>query len=219
MSASVRTQRADSAETRTRILNASEQLFSERGYSGTSLRAIAEQAGVNVASANYHFGSKARLLEAALQRAVGPINSERLQRLDQLQSSSQPPILADIVRAFIEPVISKPRSEGLPRLLARVFAEPSAIAVPLLEHTFRPVAARFLAALEQALPGVSAEDLSWRFQFVIGAMVHMARFHELPAMFRNGDATAADAPASQIEKLIAFAVAGLQQSPEPDTCA
>lgn len=217
MPVSVRTQRADSAETRTRILNASEQLFSDRGYSGTSLRAIAEQAGVNVASANYHFGSKAQLLEATLQRAVGPINSERLQRLDELQARSQPPNLADIVRAFIEPVIPQVQSEGLPKLLARVFAEPSEIAAPLLEHTFRPVATRFLAALQQTLPRVSADDLSWRFQFVIGAMVHMARFHELPAMFRNRSATAADAPASQVENLIAFAVAGLQQSP-PNGC-
>ena len=39
------------------ILEAAEQLFSERGFAETSLRTITARAGVNLAAVNYHFGS------------------------------------------------------------------------------------------------------------------------------------------------------------------
>ncbi len=63
-----RTPRADSLQTRERILDTCERLFGEHGYSGTSVRAIADAAGVNLAAAHYHFGSKTQLLEAVFQR-------------------------------------------------------------------------------------------------------------------------------------------------------
>ena len=55
-------------DTKTKILNAAEQLFAERGYADTSLRLITSQAEVNLASVNYHFGSKKELIQAVLAR-------------------------------------------------------------------------------------------------------------------------------------------------------
>ena len=46
------------------ILMATEELISIRGYSATSVRDIAQLAGVNVAMISYYFGSKEKLLEA-----------------------------------------------------------------------------------------------------------------------------------------------------------
>ena len=48
-------------DTRARLLEAAVGLFAERGFHGTGVREIALRAGVNVASANYHFGSKEEL--------------------------------------------------------------------------------------------------------------------------------------------------------------
>lgn len=44
-------------------MEAAEQLFAEKGFSGTSVRDIAEAAGVNLAMISYYFGSKEKLLE------------------------------------------------------------------------------------------------------------------------------------------------------------
>lgn len=44
------------------------QSFARRGYDGVNIRDLARQAGVNIALANYHFGSKAALWEACLQQ-------------------------------------------------------------------------------------------------------------------------------------------------------
>lgn len=51
--------------------------FARRGYHGVNIRDLAQQAGVNIALANYHFGSKAALWQACLERlqssASGPL--------------------------------------------------------------------------------------------------------------------------------------------------
>ena len=43
------------SDTKTRILDAAEQLFGRDGFEYTSLRAITTEAQVNLAAVNYHF--------------------------------------------------------------------------------------------------------------------------------------------------------------------
>lgn len=55
-----------------KIIETAEKLFADRGYDGTSVRNIAEEAGINVAMISYYFGSKEKLLEALFSyRAEG----------------------------------------------------------------------------------------------------------------------------------------------------
>jgi AcrR family transcriptional regulator len=58
--------------TRQAILEAARRLFAERGYEGASLRAIASEAGVDASLAVHFFGSKAGLLEAAIEWPFDP---------------------------------------------------------------------------------------------------------------------------------------------------
>lgn len=50
-----------------RILAAARKSFAERGYSGTSLRAVAQAADVDPTLVNYYFSNKMGLLKAALE--------------------------------------------------------------------------------------------------------------------------------------------------------
>ena len=43
-------------DTRTRILDAAERLFAERGFRGASVRAITDLAGANLAAVGYQIG-------------------------------------------------------------------------------------------------------------------------------------------------------------------
>ncbi len=52
---------------RDRILETALTLFAERGTEGTTMRELARRAGVNVALAYHHFGSKRDLYRAVLQ--------------------------------------------------------------------------------------------------------------------------------------------------------
>lgn len=66
-----RPQRHDSEATRGRLLASGLRLFAQQGYSKTSTRELAEDAGVNVASISYHFGDKAGLYRAVFTEAPG----------------------------------------------------------------------------------------------------------------------------------------------------
>jgi AcrR family transcriptional regulator len=52
---------------REHILHVAEQLFAEQGFDGTSIRDIAQHAGVNLAMINYYFGSKENLMASLLE--------------------------------------------------------------------------------------------------------------------------------------------------------
>ncbi|MFI5618063.1 TetR/AcrR family transcriptional regulator [Streptomyces sp. NPDC051567] len=60
--------RRDAAATRLRLLEAAQDLFAERGYDRTTVRAIAERAGANQALLFRYFGSKQGLLTEVVAR-------------------------------------------------------------------------------------------------------------------------------------------------------
>ena len=57
-------------ETRTRILDAAEELFMQHGFEATSMRLLTSRAAVNLAAVNYHFGDKGGLYREVLQLAI-----------------------------------------------------------------------------------------------------------------------------------------------------
>ncbi|MDF3308151.1 TetR family transcriptional regulator [Rhodococcus sp. T2V] len=61
---------ADSADKRDTILRSARELFSDRGFDRTTMRAIAKEAGVDPALIHHYFGNKDALLVAALQPEV-----------------------------------------------------------------------------------------------------------------------------------------------------
>jgi AcrR family transcriptional regulator len=54
--------------TRLRILDAARDMLVERGYGGTSTRAVAERAEIQLSLVHYHFGGKQQQLAAVLER-------------------------------------------------------------------------------------------------------------------------------------------------------
>ncbi|MEU2163918.1 TetR family transcriptional regulator [Streptomyces sp. NPDC019208] len=59
---------AKSEQTRTLILETALRLFQERGYDKTTMRAIAQEAGVSVGNAYYYFSSKEHLVQGFYDR-------------------------------------------------------------------------------------------------------------------------------------------------------
>lgn len=64
--------RPGSPDTRSAILKEARALFADRGFSGTSIRAIAGAASVDPALVHHYFGSKRDLFLAALEIGVDP---------------------------------------------------------------------------------------------------------------------------------------------------
>lgn len=66
---------------RERILNSLEILFAEFGLDGVSPCRITHHAGVELALANYYFGSKIDLFFAVVQRRTEELNAARTQAI------------------------------------------------------------------------------------------------------------------------------------------
>ena len=201
-------------ETKDQILNAAEDLFAEQGFAATSLRQLTAHAGVNLAAANYHFGSKDDLAKAVLQRRIEPINRERRQRLDNM---SQPPTIEAIMRAFIEPALRnqqmdpgalpESRGAGLCRLLGRISVEQPRFLQEFMSEQFGELGKRFVAMLSEAAPGIAAETLWWRMHFTVGAMAHTLANAHVVGQVSHGACDANDHEGI-LKQLTAFAIGG-----------
>jgi AcrR family transcriptional regulator len=163
-------------ETRTRILDAAEELFMQQGFGGTSMRLLTTKAGVNLAAVNYHFGSKDALIEAVFRRRLDPMNVARIAALDALEAGGTPDADA-VIRAFVGPslrMIEDAKSGGrhFIRLLGRTYTEPTKGIRQLIGQMYAPTMQRYKAALERALPQMPREELVWRMHFMFGTLAY-----------------------------------------------
>lgn len=168
-------------DTKQRLLDAAERLFALNGYQGTSLRAITAEAQANLAAVNYHFGSKEALLEAVLQRRLGPLNKAReehlRQVLNQAENSQSSPLCIDVLRAFVEPTLCF-REEGTGArhfllLIGRSVAEADEAVRQSFLRQVRPIFLLFKQCLRLALPQLPEKTLLARLHFTIGALHHV----------------------------------------------
>ena len=92
-------------EKQTAIINTAEKLFAVTGFDGTSVRDIAQEAGVNVAMISYYFGSKEKLMEAVFEERTNNIRLkvENLLQNEELTNLQKVNILIDdYVEKFIQ---------------------------------------------------------------------------------------------------------------------
>jgi AcrR family transcriptional regulator len=166
-------------ETRTRILDAAEELFMLHGFEGTSMRLLTTKAGVNLAAVNYHFGSKHALIEAVFRRKLDPMNAARIAELDRLEKDAAgKPLLQDaLIRAFVGVSLrmmedTKSGGRTFVRLLGRTYTEPSKPIRQLIGQLYAPVMERFKSAFERVLPQMPREELVWRMHFMFGTLAY-----------------------------------------------
>ena len=159
-------------ETRTRILDAAEELFMQHGFEGTSMRHLTSRAGVNLAAVNYHFGSKHALIEAVFRRRLDPMNAERIAALERLEELSP----EGIIRAFVAPSLSlvadAKGGRNFIRLLGRTYSEPAKEIRALIGQMYAPAMERYKSALKRALPQMPEDELVWRMHFMFGTLAY-----------------------------------------------
>jgi AcrR family transcriptional regulator len=161
-----------SADTRTQILDAAEHLFAERGFRGTSIRAITDLAGANLAAVGYHFGSKAQLLAAVARRVIDPITAAQITGLDRLLARTPDPTVTELVEAFVRPLFDEMPAgdEGgarTSRLIVAIISDPAEEMRTWSGPAEDTVRDRYLAAFGRALPSLSPEELWFRIRGIL----------------------------------------------------
>ena len=199
------------AATKAAVFCAAERLFALHGFQNVSVRDITADAGVNLASVNYHFGSKDNLIAEVFRRRMDEMSRLRLERLAQARRS-EPLVLEEVLRAFIEPALalSLDRDGGAAfvRVLARAYAERNERLRKFLSDHYGHVLREFSHALARCFPALDKEALYWRLDYLAGALTYaMADFGLLRRSSSASEKAHCERAASE---LVAFAAAGFR---------
>lgn len=202
-----RTPRADGARTRARIIESAGQLFGSGGFAETTSKAIARHAGVDLASINYHFGSRDGLYKAVLAEAHRRlINLQELERITSGGSSAP-----EKLRQLIELIVSRAMGPTgwNAHVLARELLSPTSHLDVLFEEEMPPKF-RVLAGILSEISQIPADDPALiRCAISVGApcaMLFVARRTESP-LARQVERLPQSA---LVQHLLTFALGGLE---------
>ncbi|MFV8816611.1 TetR/AcrR family transcriptional regulator [Haliea sp. E17] len=102
--------RTKGQRTAARILDVAEEMFAHQGFAGTSLRQIADGAGIREPGLYNHFAGKQELYDAVLRRALSPITTAINLRLD---GASGLPDYTDLPSLVSDLLIERPQRAAL----------------------------------------------------------------------------------------------------------
>lgn len=156
------------------ILDAAEKLFCNKGFSAVSMREIAAASGQHLSSANYYFGSKVGLFEAAFLRRIVPVNKRRVALLQEFRDAGRCE-LGDVVEAYLRPLFeARPDDSGQTARLIMLFSK-QLLSNPgehsyLLEY-YEETSKVFIDAIGRARPNLDITSVVWAYTYMIGILV------------------------------------------------
>lgn len=204
-------------DTRHKILDTAERLFAAEGFHRTSMRTLTQEAGVNLAAVNYHFGSKAALIEEVISRRLIPLNASRREQLiavrDQAEAEGRPPEIREVLKAFIGPTLSFSKSGQGARdfltIVGRALVEPDGAVRTLFFKHIQPVTGLFFTCLKLARPDMPENLIYQRMLFTLFATANLIQIQPgcvpVPAHIRlEGDTE------QLTEKFLTYVTAGFE---------
>lgn len=200
--------------TKDRILNTTEQLIAEYGFSGISIRKISQAAQSNLAAINYHFGNKQQLINEVLERRLNNLFAIRQSMLDDLnQGEKKACVLEQVLHAFIAPALFmiNDKNQGgktFMIVLARAYAEQGEHLHQLMTTKYTDTIKAFADAIHQSAPHLDKETVFWRFHFIIGSLTYA--MSDFGASSMSKQMSEAEYFNKSVEELITFAVQSLQ---------
>ncbi len=188
--------RRSAERTQALFLAAAEQVFGHHGYEGTTIRAIARKARVNLGTLQHYWGSKRQLFRDLFESRFRPLEREHTRRLRAIEQRAQGgarPASEEILRALIEPTFLLGRelpyagqARGLKqfhRLYGRALLDPSPVVIAEITRIFATPVELFLQLMQRACPQLSGAELDWRVNCIIGSQVFSMVYSERVGAF------------------------------------
>ncbi|MEA3058505.1 MAG: hypothetical protein QOF34_1320, partial [Sphingomonadales bacterium] len=211
----------ETGDTKTRIIDAAEEIFIEFGFEAMSLRQITSRADVNLAAVNYHFGSKEALIHAMLTRRLDPLNAERLRLLDRFDAQLGVRLTCEhVLGAMFIPALHLSRDPGAGgraflKLLGRAYTDPSVFIHDFLDRHYASVAERFFEAFQHALPHLPRGELGWRLHFALGALSGVLAGAESDSLIAEFSSAQTMSDLQLVSRLASLVITALK-APLPD---
>jgi len=130
------------ADTTERILDAAEACFAQKGYTGTTLRDVADAVGIRIPSLYNHFPNKEALYRAVLARGIEPVLA-RLAEFVAADGRHQEPHV--IALRLMEVLRQRP---NIPKLVQYELLSGGEQLAELMQDWLRPVVGQGLGLLQ-----------------------------------------------------------------------
>ena len=172
---------AQGEETRATLIETGARLFGQHGYSAVSMRTLAAEAGVNLATVSYHFGGKAGLYEAIVQTIIDirdeifPPEAEVRARLERAADSEARGEVVDwFIDSLVHELISRKNVVWGTVIISRELAHPTEIYAKLEKVFFDPTL-NSLCALVSGVASVppDREEMVITAHCVIGLIIKL----------------------------------------------
>jgi len=203
--------------TKARLLAAASELFAEHGYHGSTMRDIALHAGVNLAAANYHYGSKKELYLEVLRAMFAEIRAELARRgavalpgaVAHLSRTEVEALLAARIGGMLALLLGPPPSlHGT--LMQREMTDPSEALPVIVDEFMAPMEREVEDILRRLCPHLDPQTLQHCAFSIIGQVVfYRLTMPGLLRMFR-WSAYPGDFAAQLAEHITAFSLGGLE---------
>ncbi len=163
-------------QTKDKILDAAEQLFAVTGFAETSMRQITTKAGVNLASVNYHFGSKKSLIKAVVDRYLAVFMPQLLQEIKTLEQSNPDFDITELFNCFKQPLLhlEQINPEGaiyFIRLIGRGYIDFQGHLRKFITDKYGDELEQLQAAFRKTMPELTPAEVFWRLHFTMGTSV------------------------------------------------
>ncbi len=144
--------------TRDRITKAAERLFAERGYDGTSVRAIVAKARVNQAAINYHFDGKDGLYREVLRAAFRAMTEDQLAHAEETKAMSREEALRAFIRRQLHPLMGRDEYSRYMRIFNWEAVRPTPVFRALVSEEAAPFMGLAADLVRRFLPAADPSD-------------------------------------------------------------
>jgi len=200
--------------TRERLLAAGLRLFAHQGYTKTSTRELAEEAGANIAAISYHFGDKAGLYRAVFMEPMGGSPDADIARFAGPGLSLRQ-ALQGFYAGFLEPLKQGDMVRLCMKLHFREMLEPTGLWGDDLTHGIRPLHDALLRVLGRHLglgsdAAAADDDLQRLVVCLAGLGVHLHVARDVVDCVAPGLMAGADSMDLWSDRLVLFGLAMVQ---------
>jgi len=211
-----------SNDTRERVLAAASELFAEHGFRGTTVREIAERARVNIASGNYHYGSKKELYLQVLRthfQAMRALLTRRRASLPQSELSGLSPseldeLLETRIRTMLEVLLGPP--PGLHgTLMVREFVDPSEALPDIVDEFIRPMKAEMEQIVAHRMPELDTRDVEHCVMSIVGQVLFFRFAMPVALEILGRKKYPREFCAETAEHIAAFSLGGMRELVKP----
>jgi AcrR family transcriptional regulator len=163
-------------DTRTKILLAAGPVFAELGFEKTTVRDICRRADVNVASVNYHFGSKEKLYRELI-KYIHVCKRDEFP-IPQWTSESAPELkLKDFVTHMLMAGMERDKSSWEFRIMFHEILNPSGVLKEIVKEFIRPHFGQLLEIIDELISHDMPQGERQRLGFTVISQCAFYHFH------------------------------------------